>query len=188
MRPTHLLIATLALAGLSLACGDDDAEPVSVGPGVILTGTPKVTPRLQGSWVISSTPAFTGCGALNVLYEAQSVLTIAQVGGDIRFTLTDTCGRPIPGGEGTVDFNQIVELTAKTSRFLTTTCGLVIEQVRTGTVATPADQFSGSDVLTITPVDQPGLDDCDASLPCTVTGTFSATRCIRDVCAVACTP
>lgn len=178
----------LALSLICIACGHDDAEDPSLGPGPILAGSTMVTPSLDGSWVITSTPAASDCGALNVLFATEAVLTITQAGNAIEFALADACGRPIPGGEGRVDPDRVVELGSEASRGLTSTCTLTVEQVRTGTVDSPPDVFSGTDVLTISGSDDPAADDCDPSLPCVVSGTFTATRCPRSGCAVACAP
>ena len=188
MHARSSAVPALAFSLLFLACNGDDADDVTLGPGPILAGSTMVTPSLQGSWVITSTPAASGCGALNVLFATEAVLTITQAGNTIEFALTDACGRPIPGGEGHVDAARIVELDTEVDRGLTATCTLKLEQVRIGSVGSPPDVFSGTDVLTISGSDDPADDDCDPSLPCSVSGTFTATRCLRSGCSVTCTP
>ena len=188
MRAPKTALLALGLCLVFTACTDDDAEGPKAGPGPILTGSPMVAPSVEGSWVLTSTPAVSGCGALNVLFASEAVLTITQAGNALEFALTDSCGRPIPGGEGRVDANQIVELNALVDRALTATCTLTVEQVRTGSVDSPPDVISGADVLTISGSDDSGADDCDPSLPCTVSGTFTATRCGRAGCEVTCEP
>jgi len=183
---TGTLLA-LAASLLFVGCSDDDDDGGGLpGPTLLLAGQSTTTPSVEGSWVLSATPAVAGCGAFNILFPTEAVLTIVQAGNTIEFSLADACGRPLPGGEGQVGPDRIVEMGSDLDRGLTANCTLKVDQVRIGPVETPPDVFSGSDVLTIS-----GSDDsagCDPSLPCTVTGTFTATRCPRSGCAVTCLP
>ena len=178
--------ALVLLAGCNRSGDAQDFEPTTTN---FLTGTSSTPPGLEGTWLVQSTPVASGCGVLNVLFESPTVLTIGPLSANaFDFTLADSCGRPLPGGSGTVDAAGSVRLTADSRRRLTATCTLKLVQKRHGAVESPANIFSGTDVLEIAAVDQPGSDHCDPSLPCTVSGTFIATRCPRSGCAVTCTP
>jgi len=188
MRAPIIALLTIFLCPAAVACSDDDAEDFTPGTATVISGTIMVPPSVDGSWVVRSVPALSGCGALNSLYQTESVLTIVQAGNDFEFTLTDSCGRAIPGGVGRVDPSRAVELITRFDRGLTATCTLSFKQERVGIVEIPANEFSGSVVLTITGSDIPGSDACDPSLPCSVSGTFTATRCPRSGCVVTCVP
>jgi hypothetical protein len=188
MRAPITALVPLVLCLAAVACSDDDAKDFTPGPGEILTGTVMVPPSVDGSWVLRSVPVLGGCGALNAIYQTETVLTIVQAGNALEFTLTDGCGRPVPGGVGRVDPARAVELITEIDRGLTATCTLTLKQERIGIVEIPANEFSGSDVLTIAGSDVPGSDDCDPSLPCSVSGTFTATRCPRSGCVTTCVP
>jgi hypothetical protein len=182
-----LVAAVICLA--CVACSDDDnAKEFVPGAGPILTGTTTVTPTVEGTWVLTSTPAAGSCGALNVLYPTESVLTLVQAGNDLAFTVKDSCGRSIPGGRGRVEVAGTIELGSNSIRSLTPTCALKFTQALIGLVEKPPNVFTGSDVLTIDGSNVSGFDQCDVSLPCTVSGSFTATRCPREGCAVTCAP
>lgn len=191
MRPRTGTLLALAASLLAVACSNDE-QGGRPGGTLNLAGQSTTTPSVEGSWVLSSTPGAAACGALNILFPTEAILTMAQAGNSIEFSLTDACGRPLPGGEGRIGTDRLVELASSVNRGLTADCVLEIEQVRIGPVETPPDLFSGSDMLTIrSHLEEgadPGSDLCDPSLPCTVTGTFTAMRCPRSGCAVTCVP
>lgn len=182
-----LLVTAIVCLGL-VACSDDDPVEFVPGAGPILAGTVTITPEVGGTWVLAATPAAAGCGALNVLYPTESVLTLVQVGSDLAYTLTDSCGRTLPGGEGRVEVGGPIRLGSNVVRSLTPTCALIVTQTLDGLVATPPNLFTGSDVVTIDGSTAVAFDACDASLPCSVSGTFTATRCPREGCSVTCVP
>ena len=173
----------LLLCLVCVSCSNEEAKDGCTT--CQLTGVNAITPLLDGEWVLTSTPATAGCGPLNALFPTESVLTITQKGNVIEFGLADSCGRPIPGGEGRVDASQVVALGTQITRGVTSTCSLKLEQLRTGVLEVPPNICSGSDVLTLSPSDDPS-SDCGASLPCNVTGTFTAVRCPRSGCQVTC--
>lgn len=167
------------------ACGDDD-DPRSPGagsPGVV--GETLIAPSLEGSWVVTSTPASSTCGPLNVVFEPTTVLTVMQAGNDFDFTMEDDCGNPLPGGTGSVDPSGAVSFGATTTRLLTTSCTLQLTQSWSGLARPPADVFNGATILTAAGSTVAG---CDPSLPCTVSGAFQAQRCPSAGCQVTCTP
>lgn len=188
MRPRiALLLVCLATA---LACNrSGDAQDFTPATTSFLTGTSSVPPDLQGTWLVQSTPVASRCGPLNVLFVSPTVMTIGPMSfNGFDFTLADSCGRPVPGGKGTVDLSGHVTLNANANRRLTASCELKLAQKRLGAIESPPNIFSGTDVLTISNADQAGLDDCAATLPCRVSGTFTATRCPATGCSVTCTP
>ena len=172
------------------ACSDSDPRSPGAGtPGVAgsVTGGGSGD-ALDGPWVVTSSPRTSNCGPLNVLFETTTVMTIAQAGNDFNFTMTDDCGTPIPGGTGSVDPGGTLTFRTEVNRNLTTTCQLRLTQDWTAFAQFPADQFTGSTVLSVVNSQQPGMSSCGPSLPCTVTGTFTAVRCPRTGCDVTCTP
>ena len=180
-------MGSLCLALALAACNGGDAKDFKPTTTTFLTGTSSTPPNLEGSWVVQSTPVSSGCRALNVLFESPTVLTVGpQAADSFEFTLADSCGRPLPGGKGTYDAAGNVGLTADSRDRLTATCVLRLVRKQLGAVEFPANVFTGTDVLEIASSKQPGLDECDPSLPCRVSGTFTATRCPRSGCAVTC--
>jgi hypothetical protein len=180
----------LVCVASALACNrSGDAKDFNPTTTTFLTGTSSVPPDLQGTWLVQSTPVTSRCGPLNVLFVSPTVLTIGAMSFNaFDFTLADSCGRPVPGGKGTVDLAGHVTLTSDVKRRLTATCELKLAQKRLGAIESPPNLFSGTDVLTISSSDLAGLDDCSATLPCRVSGTFTATRCPASGCKVTCTP
>jgi len=177
--PAAFLCLTLA------ACSDDNPRSPGTGtPGV--TGNNNASPSLEGSWVVQSTPLASSCGTLNTMMEATTVLTIVQAGNAFNFTMADDCGNPLPGGTGQIDPSGTVALGSETSRTVSSTCMVSLTQDWTGVARTPADMVSGSNVLSVAP--QAGMDGCNATLPCTVTASFNASRCPTSGCQVSCTP
>jgi hypothetical protein len=184
-------------AGLCLAAGatfplacnhSGDAQDFKPTTTTFLTGTSSTPPDLEGTWLVQSSPVSSACGALNVLFVSPTVMTVGPMSlNGFDFTLADSCGRPVPGGKGTVDLSGNVTLSSDARRRLTASCELKLVQKRLGAVESPPNLFSGTDVLTISASDQPGQDACSATLPCRVRGTFTATRCPRTGCAVTCT-
>ena len=182
-------IGLAAATALLLACNrSGDAQDFEPTTTTFLTGTSSAAPNLEGRWLVQSTPVLSACGALNVLFVSPTVLTVGpQMKNAFEFTLADACGRPVPGGNGTVDLSGNVTLSAESRKRLTATCVLRLAQHRIGAVESPPNVFSGTDVLRISASEQSGSDACDATLPCTVSGTFTATRCPAAGCAVTCT-
>jgi len=188
MRAPVVSVLAVVLCLAAVACSDDDPKEFVPGAGPILTGTTTITPSVEGTWVLTATPAASGCGALNVLYPVESVLTLAQTVNDLQFTLTDSCGRPIPGGSGRVEVGGTINLRSIALRALTPTCALRVNLRLDGLVEIPPNLFAGSDILSIDGSNITGLDQCDATLPCVVSGSFTATRCPREGCPVTCAP
>jgi hypothetical protein len=186
----RIALSLVCVAALALACNrSGDAQDFNPTTTSFLTGTSSVPPDLQGTWVVQSSPVSSGCGALNVLFVTPTVLTIGPMSlNGFDFTLADSCGRPVSGGKGTVDLSGNVSLSAESRKRLTATCVLRLAQHRIGAIESPPNVFSGTDVLKISASEQAGSDACAATLPCTVSGTFTATRCARTGCAVTCTP
>jgi len=188
MHARHLALPAALLCVMFAACDDDD-DPRSPGagsPGV--AGTSMTPPSLEGSWVVTSTPATSNCGPLNVIFENVAVLTIVQAGNDFDFSMKDDCGNPIPGGTGRVDPSGAVQFGTATTRPLTSSCMLDLTQEWAGLARTSADVINGSNLLTIAGSQLAGVDSCDPTLPCSVTGPFQAERCPRSGCSVTCTP
>jgi hypothetical protein len=185
-----IALALVCLAACLCGCNrSGDAKEFSPTTTAFLTGTSSVPPDLQGTWLVQSTPLASRCGPLNILFVSQTVLTVGPMSQNgFDFTLADSCGRPVPGGKGTVDLSGHVTLNSNANRRLTATCQLKLAQKRLGAVESPPNLFSGTDVLTVSNSDQAGLDDCAATLPCRVSGTFTATRCPPAGCAVTCSP
>jgi hypothetical protein len=184
-----VLFLSCAALGLAACNRSGDAQDFQPTATTFLTGTSMIPPDLEGTWVVQSTPVASACGALNVLFATPTILTVGPPSRNaFDFTAADSCGRPIPEGNGTVDTAGNVRLTTDSRRRLTATCVLKLVQKRHGAVESPANIFSGTDVLEIAKVDQPGSDACDPTLPCTVSGTFTATRCPASGCSVTCTP
>lgn len=175
-------LGTALFLGLALvACDNEEHEAIRGATANLAGGFTQTTPSIEGAWTYESVAAAPGCGALNSLFPTGGVLTLAQAGNGLEFALADECGRPLPGGDGTVATGGALELTSDETLLLTSTCTLLLHQVRTGSTGTPPETFSGTDVLTIT-----GSGVCDPSLPCTVSGTFVATSCPRTGCVVSC--
>ena len=190
MHSRQLALSAALLCLVFSACGSDD-DPRSPGAGstgVVGTSLGGTARTLDGFWVVTASPTGT-CGPLNALFESTTVLTIVQAGNDFDFTMEDDCGNPIPGGTGSVDPNGTLIFRSEVSRNLTTTCLLRLSQDWTGFAQLPGDTMTGSSVLSIVNSQQPGMDDCGTNtLPCTVTGPFTAERCPSSGCDVTCTP
>ena len=184
VRRSALAVALLGLAALA-ACSDSKPRSPGAGtPGV--TGSNNTSPSLEGSWVLTSTPLTSTCGSLNTMFEGTAVLTVVQAGNAFDFTMTDDCNNPIPGGTGTIDPTGAVQFGNEGSRTVSSTCTVNLTQDWTGITRMPSDTFSGGNVMNLSPMT--GASNCNATLPCTVNGSFNATRCPASGCQVTCTP
>jgi hypothetical protein len=183
-RRSAITAAFLALAALT-ACHDSNPRSPGAGtPGV--TGSTTTSPSLEGSWVVTSTPLSSTCGPLNTMFEGTAVLTIVQAGNAFDFTMTDDCNNPIPGGTGQIDPTGTIQFGNETNRTVSSTCTVSLAQDWTGITRTPADMFTGANVLNVSPM--AGASNCNTTLPCTVHGSFNANRCPSSGCQVTCTP
>jgi len=183
VRGAALTAAFLALASLA-ACNDSHPRSPGAGtPGV--TGSTNTSPTLEGSWVLTSTPLTSSCGSLNTMFEGTAVLTVVQAGNAFNFTMTDDCNNPIPGGTGTVDPTGTVQFGNEATRTVSATCTVNLTQDWTGITRMPSDTFSGGNVMNLAPMT--GASNCNATLPCTVNGSFNANRCPATGCQVTCT-
>src|SRR5262249_12730817 len=114
------------------------------------------------------------------------VLTVVQAGNAFNFTLADDCGNAMPGGTGQIDPSGTLQLGNQADIPVSATCTVHATQDFTGVTRTGSDMFSGSNVLSLAQTG--GTTGCNATLPCTVTGSFSANRCPATGCQVTCTP
>jgi hypothetical protein len=174
-----------AIAGLLLlpfaSCNNDETSPVSAGP-MDVAGYAQIPPSMEGSWVIKSTRTGGTCGFPREFFNTDPLeLHVTQVGNDLVFDQRDGCGRALLAGTGTVTPAGIVTLSSETFEPLTTSCTLKLSQVRNGTAGTPPNTIAGSDVLNIS-----GGPACAGGVPCSVNGTFTATRCPAAGCGLAC--
>ena len=182
-RRSAITAAFLCLAALA-ACNDSHPRSPGAGtPGV--TGTTTTSPSLEGSWVLTSTPLTSNCGTLNTMFEGTTVLTVVQAGNAFNFTMTDDCRNPIPGGTGQIDPTGTVQFGNEANRTVSSSCTVNLTQDWTGITRNPTDMFSGSNVMNLSPMTG---STCNATLPCTVNGSFNATRCPASGCVVTCTP
>jgi hypothetical protein len=175
--------AFLGLAALA-ACSDSHPRSPGVGtPGV--TGTTTTSPSLEGSWVLTAAPLTSSCGTLNTMFQQTTVLTVVQAGNAFSFTMTDNCNNPLNGGTGQIDPTGTVTFGNEGNRVVSSSCTVSLSQDWTGIARTPAGTISGSDIMNLSSM--AGANNCNATLPCTVTASFNADRCPATGCQVTCT-
>jgi hypothetical protein len=187
MDARRFAIITAAFLGLAAFAACNDSSPRSPGAGTPgVTGSTTTSPSLEGSWVVTSTPLTSTCGTLNTMLQQTAVLTIVQAGNAFNFTMTDDCNNPLAGGTGQIDPSGAVTFGNEGNQTVSSTCTVSLTQDFTGVTRTPADTFSGSDVLNVSPM--AGSNNCNATLPCSLTASFNANRCPTGGCQVTCTP
>lgn len=175
MRNVALPAAVLCLMFSACSVNDDGPRPQSA------VGGSMDGPSLEGSWVVTTTPANGNCGQRFGMEQKVTVLKVVQAGNDFEFSMEDDCGNPIPGGTGSVDPGGVFSFSTVTTTPLIGSCTLQATETWSGAARMPADAFDGSRNLTVT-------DTCGGSNSCTVGGSFSAARCPASGCVVTCTP
>ena len=168
---------------LALGCSDHDESSVkSAAGGPLLSGVADTTPRIEGTWPLTTTPVLNTCGSLGSLPVDTAALEIVQAGNDLAIHRMDACGSGLALVSGSI--TPANALTAESSRTfdLSPSCRLVVDEALASLVDDAGNHMTGTITLGLTPVADAAID-CGGGFPCQIDLSFAADKCSPRGCA-----
>ena len=165
---------------IGTACNDDDPS-VRINPASpAIGGHFAAAPDVDGAWEFTLAPGADSCGIELFPVTPEGVFQVIQADIDMAFGVVNECGTVIAHGEGTSDPSGVVTYTYEESYRAAANCILTLTTVATGTINSPGQVITGSYTLDVDPRDD--FQDCSATFPCALSGSFTATSCPPATC------